>query len=247
MTDEQAETTTKARRGSATPKEPVDPKVAACAALVAALGELTNPGRESTATVQTKSGGTYSYAYASLDVVLDEVRPVLARHGLALTQSVEAKADGLVIVGTRILHEAGEVALMAPTIARVVEGGPQEVGSFVTYARRYQVLAVLGIHPAGEDDDAAAAQPATRSGSARQPREDGGLPDPVIGGLHLSERTTDALQKLVDQPPSVRVGAMAKSWLDRRIAEAEASGVAPEQAVLPDADHDDDAGSGYGS
>ena len=259
MTDEQADTTTKARRGSATPKldaeverqkevlaqreVEVEPRVRAAAALVAAIGELTNPGKDQSARIETKSGGSFAYQYAGLDSILDLVRPVLARHGLALTQPVKVRADGLVEVQTRILHESGVVALEAPSIERVVEGGPQEVGSFVTYARRYQVVAVLGIHPAGEDDDAAAAQPRER----RPDRTAPGLPDPVIGGLHLSERTTEALQKLVDQPPSVRVGAMAKSWLDQRVAEAEASGVEPEQAVLPDAGHDDDAGSGYGS
>ena len=177
-------------------------------------------------------------------MVLDGVRPVLARHGLALTQSVEAKVDGLVIVGTRILHEGGEVALHAPSISRVVEGGPQELGSFVTYARRYQVLAVLGVHPAGEDDDAAAAQDAPRSVRAPE-RDDAGLPDPVVGGLHLSQRTNEELQALVDDAPSKRVEAMAKSWLARRIAEAEAG--PPKQEVLPDAGHSDDPGSGYGS
>jgi hypothetical protein len=244
MTDAQADAakTTRARK-AADPTEPEDPKEAACAAFVAALGELSNPGRDSRAVVETKKGGTYSYAYAGLDAVLDLVRPVLARHGLALTQPVEATPDGLVKVTTRILHRRGEVALQAPTIARVVEGGPQELGSFVTYARRYQVLALLGIHPAGEDDDAAAAQP-SRSGSGR-PEKEPGLPDPIVGGLHMSERTDEALRDLVAGPPSARVGAMAQAWLDLREKERLAPGEG--QATLPDADHDDDAGAGYGS
>jgi hypothetical protein len=200
----------------------VDAKEAAAAAFVAALGELTNPGKDSKATVQTKTGGSYAYEYAGLDSILDGVRPVLARHGLALSQPFGVDPNGLVTVRTRVLHERG-VAIEGDPISRVVEGGPQEVGSFVTYARRYEVVSLLGIHPAGEDDDAAAAQPAPRQRKPkadREPPAEPSLPDPLVGGLHLSERTDDALRDLVKAPPSAKLGQYAQGWLDKRAAEA---------------------------
>jgi hypothetical protein len=118
----------------------VDAKEAAAAAFVAALGELTNPGKDSKATVQTKTGGSYAYEYAGLDSILDGVRPVLARHGLALSQPFGVDPNGLVTVRTRVLHERG-VAIEGDPISRVVEGGPQEVGSFVDDALRDLVKA----------------------------------------------------------------------------------------------------------
>lgn len=242
MTDEAKPTRTRKPAEPAPAPEPEDPKEAAASAFVAALGELSNPGKGSTATVQTKSGGSYQYTYAGLDVILDLVRPVLAKHGLALSQPFGSTPDGLVTVRTRVLHRRG-VSIDGDPIARVVEGGPQEVGSFVTYARRYAVVSLLGIHPAGEDDDAQAAQP-PRSGpsQAREPREPKGLPDPIVGGLHLSERTSEALNDLVSAPPSTKVAAMAQAWLDKREQEAADKLLPGEgQAELPT----DDPGSPY--
>jgi hypothetical protein len=229
---EQSKSTSRTRTSSK--PEPEDPKQAAAADFVAALGELQNPGRDTTARIETKSGGSFSYSYAGLDAILDLVRPVLARHRLALSQPFGIDANGLVTVRTRVVHALGS-AIEGDAISRVVEGGPQEVGSFVTYARRYEVCSLLGIHPAGEDDDAAAAQPTRGSGG---PAAEAKLPDPVIGGLHLSQRTDPELRDLVDAPPSQRVGAMARAWLDRRAREAEARGPDPEAEALPEGPKD---------
>jgi hypothetical protein len=216
-----AERQTRARKKpEPEPPAPEDPKEAAAAAFVAALGELSNPGRGSTATIPTKSGGSFSYSYAGLDAVLDEVRPVLARHGLAISSPWGATPDGLVTVRLRVLHRRG-VAIEGDPISRVVEGGPQEVGSFVTYARRYGIVALLGIHPAGEDDDAVAAQtapPAQRRSPARTqtPPEATGPTDVNVAGVKMSQRTNEELRDLAAAPPSARIGELAKEWLALR-------------------------------
>ena len=177
---------------------------------------MENPGRGSRAVVRSQKGD-YSYDYAGLDAILAEVRPVLARHGLAITQPVRGQADGLVRVETKVLHRLGK-AYSGEPIERVVAGGPQELGSFVTYARRYALCALLGIHPAGEDDDGASAQPEPGSarGSRARPDEPDELPDLDLGGIKMSQRTDDELRGLVEAPPSARVGALARAWLERR-------------------------------
>ena len=195
--------------------EPSDPDAALALAFVSALGELQNPGRDSRAVVRSQKGD-YSYDYAGLDAILADVRPVLARHGLAISQPVRGQADGLVTVSTKIIHRLGK-AYSGEPIERVVAGGPQELGSFVTYARRYALCALLGIHPAGEDDDGATAQPSRGSRTETEQKDE--LPDLDLGGVKLSQRTDDELRELAESPPSARVGALAKAWLSRREAE----------------------------
>lgn len=113
------------------------------AALVAANTDLTNPRKQSTA-----KAGTYSYTYADLASILDHVRPVLAAHGLAVTQDV-VMAEGRVQVFTLIHHVSGETRTYGPLVGRAGDSW-QQLGSAITYARRYALTAALGI--AGDDD-----------------------------------------------------------------------------------------------
>ncbi len=128
------------------------------AALVAAQGDLTNPPKDKTANT-----GTFKYAYADLAGILDHVRPILARHGLAVTQDVRME-DGRLLIHTRLLHKSGESLDYGP-LAGTVGSKWQDVGSGITYARRYALQAVLGIAAdeddvqSDKDDDAASATP----------------------------------------------------------------------------------------
>ena len=60
-------------------------------ALAKAQGEFPPIPREKTVTVKTKTGGSYSFAYAPLDAILSACRPVLAKNGLAITQLARAE------------------------------------------------------------------------------------------------------------------------------------------------------------
>lgn len=122
------------------------------AALVAAQADLTNPVKNASANT-----GTFAYSYADLPTILDHVRPVLAKHGLAITQNV-AMTEGRMEVFTTLHHESGEFLTFGP-IAGSSGGNWQALGSAVTYARRYSLTAALGI--AGDDDDDAQATAAT--------------------------------------------------------------------------------------
>ena len=131
--------------------------ITALAAALAAFGaEVTNPPQNRTANVPTKAGGTYSYSYADLGDVLTHVRPVLAKHGLAVTQEVVTHPDS-VDVTTMLLHKSGEYMEFAP-LTLPAGGTAQNYGSAISYGRRYGLMAALDI--AGEaDDDAAHANP----------------------------------------------------------------------------------------
>ena len=127
------------------------PTIAALAAALAkAQGELTNTAKD-----QKANAGKAQYRYANIASVLDDVRPVLARHGLAVVQGVGRDGEDVAIT-TRIVHESGEwVESMLPLpVDRM--GGIQGVGSAITYGRRYGLQSMLGI--ASDDDDGQAAQ-----------------------------------------------------------------------------------------
>ena len=129
------------------------------AALVAALGSMSELRKDKKANVPTKSGGSYSYSYTDIASVLGYVRPILAEHGIAVMQP--ATCDGQhVSVSTVFLHRSGETKELPP-LSMPCGRTPQEVGSAITYARRYSLLSALGL--ATEDDDGEAASKATKA------------------------------------------------------------------------------------
>lgn len=140
------------------------------AALVAACAELEDVPKRHKASV-----GKFSYDYADLADTLSTVRPVLAKHGLAVLQPVTTEPEhDIVVVATVILHKSGE-QLHLGRLGLPLGQGAQATGSAITYARRYALLAALGL--AAEDDDGAAAtasakpsRPASRPVERAEPR-----------------------------------------------------------------------------
>lgn len=102
------------------------------------------------------AGSRGTYAYADLADVLAVVRPVLARHGIALVQRCEILLDkGSTFLRTELL--CGDESI-ASVVELEVDGlNPQQVGSLRSYMRRYELLALCGVHPVGDDDDGATA------------------------------------------------------------------------------------------
>jgi ERF superfamily len=127
-------------------------------ALVKAQGEMTHPPKDS-------ENPHFKNRYASLATVLDTVRPVLARHGLAVLQSAGTGTRGPVLY-TTVLHESGQWLALEPLELPAVKPDPQGWGSAISYGRRYLLLAVCGV-TADEDDDAnAASRPAVKRPAA---------------------------------------------------------------------------------
>ena len=124
------------------------------AALATAQGEF--PPITRSKTVKT---GSFSYSYAPLDAILDACRPVLSKHGLALTQLLESNGTGPAI-RTELRHASGQT-VSASFPLPTMPAKPQELGSLLTYLRRYAIVALLGI-AAEEDDDGTSAQNAAR-------------------------------------------------------------------------------------
>ena len=136
------------------------------AAWVKAWAEMPDIGQGRTASIPTKTGGNYSYTYAALSDILGTVRKALTDNGLAVSQSVVEAPTGFVGVETRLYHQAGHVEVFGPIVLPAA-GDARSVGSAVTYARRYSLLAALGVAP-DEDTDAAPEKAASKPRAARK-------------------------------------------------------------------------------
>ena len=112
--------------------------------LVTALGALTDVPKAGKV-----AAGQRRYTFLTLPDLLGAVRPVFAAHNLAVTHHVLNHEQGMTVV-TRILHTSGHVFETPPLTLRCAPH-PQSIGSAITYGRRYQLAALVGL--AGADDD----------------------------------------------------------------------------------------------
>lgn len=116
------------------------------AALAKFQKDMPSVERSKTVSVKTSKGGSYSFDYAPLDKIIEQATPHLSKHGLAVTQWIE---DGGKVT-TILLHESGQY-ISGDITVKPVTNRPQDLGSAITYARRYSYSSVLGI--AADDDD----------------------------------------------------------------------------------------------
>lgn len=134
-------------------------------ALAAFQAELPKVRKDETAKVtgESKSGAkiSYTYGYAGLDTVVESVLPVLGKHGLSIT-SATALEEGQMVLVVTLLHESGELRTSYWPLPDPRRSGPQDIGSAMTYGRRYLTLALTGTFPGGEDDDGQKAQATAR-------------------------------------------------------------------------------------
>lgn len=120
------------------------------AALAAALSKAQ---AEIEGAVKDKSNPAFRSKYADIGAVWDAVRGPLAKHDLAVVQMPHSDPTTFWLT-TRLMHSSGEW-LEGDYPLNPVKHDPQGYGSAITYARRYALMAVLGVAP--EDDDGNAA------------------------------------------------------------------------------------------
>ena len=115
-------------------------------AVVALQSEINNP---------KKSKQGHGYKYAELSQIIELSREPLATNGLAVTQYC-ATVDGQSHLVTQMIHSSGQWIRgfypLEKAGMRAVNDA-QQMGAAMTYARRYNLAAILGV--AQEDDDAA--------------------------------------------------------------------------------------------
>jgi len=113
-------------------------------------GELENVEK-------AKSG--HGYSYASLGHCIDAAKIALAKNGLSVVQLMGNDDKGNNTMQTVLGHESGEYisSMCVMPIAKLAGGGAgnpaQVMGASITYMRRYQYAAIIGL--AQDDTDGA--------------------------------------------------------------------------------------------
>lgn len=103
--------------------------------------------------------------YADLSEVVEGVVPALNAAGVAVLQ-VPTANGAQVSITTVFLHESGSSVSGTLTMT-ATKNDPQGIGSAITYARRYALLAMSGAAPV-DDDGNAASGPRDRPEPKRQ-------------------------------------------------------------------------------
>lgn len=91
--------------------------------------------------------------YATLGAHIAAIKPVFAKHGLAIVQMPESEAKSIG-VRTTVIHKDGGVMTSYCGVPVTDETKGQDAGAIISYLRRYALAAVAGV--ATEDDDAEA-------------------------------------------------------------------------------------------
>lgn len=126
------------------------------AALVAAQAEFS-------AVPKTADNPFFKSKYADLATVVSHTQPILAKHGLAVSQ-FPTQINGEPALITYLLHASGQVLSDTMKLC-AAKNDPQGQGAAITYARRFAYMAVLGLVADADDDGNAA----TRAKMAEKP------------------------------------------------------------------------------
>jgi len=117
---------------------------------------------ESAKKTSVNKNTTFTSKYADLAEVWETIRPHLSPNGLSISQGGDDDncPPNTISIVTKVMHISGEwlsfKRILNLTVYRngesVIKNDPQSCGSAITYARRYELAAALGIYQ--EDDDA---------------------------------------------------------------------------------------------
>jgi hypothetical protein len=159
--------------------------------MVAAFADIEN-------VVRNSDNPFFKSSYADLSAVLDTIRPVYARHGLAIMQSpgpiVEVAGQLCVTLTSVVMHASGQHMVfnaqlpMAPQVDKKTgekSYTPQAGGSALTYLRRYADAALAAIAQVDDDGNAAA---------GRVAREPDATPEEIIARIEASDSYDDVVK-----------------------------------------------------
>lgn len=161
------------------------------AALAKAQGELDKAKKSS-------KNPHFRSNYANLEEVWDACREHLSANGLSVIQSVGQSEDHKPNLTTMLLHNSGEFLENTVTLP-TVKPGPQEVGSCLTYMKRYCLAAMVGV--ADSDDDAEAAE-GRKEQYIRTPSYSGTPVQPKAVTPSVSEAAPSTTAAEVYRPPA---------------------------------------------
>jgi hypothetical protein len=126
-------------------------KAAYIDALAAAQSELP--------IIVERGEGHGNIRYALWEDINEAIKPILAKHGFALSFKTGWDGDKISVTGV-LAHREGhseETTMLLPSDTSGSKNAVQAVGSSTSYGKRYTAQALLNLTSRGEDDDGEAA------------------------------------------------------------------------------------------
>lgn len=143
--------------------------------------------------------------YADLASILDAIRAPFAKNQLAISQMTEVRDGGMLLV-TSILHSSGQWLRAEYPLPSTVR--PQELGSALTYARRYSLSSIAGIS-ADDDDDAEGTEKSNKTLPKKDARDIYTKMQAEVDGM----KSRDAL-KVWGAENADRIKVLPEDWQD---------------------------------
>lgn len=100
-------------------------------------------------------GQTNNGCYATLEDIVDTVRPILQKHGFAVSFRIQTQERGIQVTGV-LMHKDGhreETSMLLPADMTGNKNAVQAFGSSTSYGKRYVLCALLNITTRGQDDN----------------------------------------------------------------------------------------------
>lgn len=96
----------------------------------------------------------FKSSYATLASVIDAVRKPLSDAGIAVMSTFKQASPKSVTVTTWLVHSSG-AHMRSECTVELAQANAQGLGSAITYARRYSLMALCNIAPDDDDGEAA--------------------------------------------------------------------------------------------
>lgn len=112
----------------------------------------------------------FKNTYASYEQVLEVLNPILRKHNLVIYHGFgEPIFENQIAVTTELVNTIKNKGLTTTLYIPVSKLDPQMAGSAITYAKRYSILAMLGLGTEDDDGESAVARPKPTGTITREP------------------------------------------------------------------------------
>ena len=174
-----------------------------------------------------KTNPHFKSKFASLESMIKATRPALAEKGLIVIQPWMNTPEGNILMYTSLLHENGDCIKSECLIIRGNKTD-QQLGSSITYARRYQYASLLNL-VAEEEDDGEAEEDRNRRESPYKAQEATNSPKAAITPLtswkpakpavKAEKGPLETLEDIVMERFETNLGL--QDFIDYRVAESQ--------------------------
>ena len=133
---------------------------------------------------KTANNPFFKSKYADLPVIWKVIKPLMFAAGLVCSHTTFCEGEDD-FIRTKIVHAKSGEFIESVTKIRLTKGTAQEYGSYITYMRRYDVGAMLGLVTDKEDDG----NSATAAQSKPEPK-----PEPTEAQKWIADAIADIRQ-----------------------------------------------------